>query len=261
MFATEPRSSLFDRLGIQVDNAAFDRLVEQARQEFLPPRLEEVGLSVTRQDAGPEAPLVRTAAESAAILASSFTVAQAAERLGVDPSRVRQRLSDHTLYGVKARSGWRLPRFQFTDHGVLPGLDVLAPCLFALHPVVVVRWLTAPHPDLVVAAYEQPVSPRRWLEIGLAPSRVAPWLTNYTVPPELARCRSSPIRPGPPISHAFPRSGMSFPLEARSCESTTVVSRRGRGTPRSVGRRGAVRREPAARAVVLFEHLGHGADG
>ena len=114
---------------------------------------------------------MRTAAEYVAVLASSLTVSEAAQHLGVDGSRVRQRLAAHTLYGIKQPSGWRLPRFQFAHSGLLPGFERVGPRLVDIHPVSVVRWFNRPHGDLTLD--DEPVSPRAWLELGLDPDRVA----------------------------------------------------------------------------------------
>jgi hypothetical protein len=92
--------------------------------------------------------------------------------LGVDDSRVRQRLAERTLYGIKLRSGWRLPLFQFDDGQAVPGIDVVFPCLDpGLHPVAVYQWFTTPAPDLLLD--DQPVSPRDWLRAGASTTEVA----------------------------------------------------------------------------------------
>lgn len=189
MPATTSRAALFERLGLRVDEGEFEGLVDEALRSFLPERaprparadlsdreaaaLAAAGLTFDRQATGADSPVARTAAEFAALLASALTVPQAAARLGVEPSRVRQRLAQHTLYGIKLKAGWRLPLFQFGDRGTVPNFAVVAPRLFGLHPVAVVRWFTAPHVDLVVGEAEQPVSPRAWLETGRDPQRVA----------------------------------------------------------------------------------------
>lgn len=183
------RTDAFERIGLDVSSDEFERLVEEALEQILPPRrvtaplrdltrdeagvLEEGGVSLEPRARGAASPLVRTAAEYAALLASSLTVPLAAERLGVDGSRVRQRLAAHTLYGIKRPAGWRLPQFQFIDHGLLPGFERVAPRLTGVHPVSVARWLTRPHVDLTVGDDERPIAPRAWLELGLDPEVVA----------------------------------------------------------------------------------------
>jgi hypothetical protein len=116
-------------------------------------------------DAGVESPRLRTVAKHAALLASALTVQEAARRLGVDASRIRQRLAKRSLYGVRVDGAWRLPLFQFSDDLalVVPGFGVIAPCLAGLYPVDVATWFTRPHVDLVVGEDDRSISPRDWL--------------------------------------------------------------------------------------------------
>jgi hypothetical protein len=108
-------------------------------------------------------PIQRVVAEYSAMMDSALTVAQAAERLRVDPARVRQRLGERTLFGVKLKTAWRLPSFQFTERaGEVRGIGpVLASLDHELHPVEVKNWITTPELELEIG--ETPVSPRDWL--------------------------------------------------------------------------------------------------
>jgi hypothetical protein len=121
-------------------------------------------------------PLAQTALEFARLLQSSLSVEQAARVLGVDPSRVRQRLSGdrRTLYGVKEGRAWRVPKFQFAGKKQVPGIGAVVAVLPRdLHPVAVHRWFTTRNPDLHVAAEEdQSVAPLDWLRSGRAPAPV-----------------------------------------------------------------------------------------
>jgi hypothetical protein len=181
-------ADLLTRAGIGLSPAAFEALVEalleqlgEERAASLPtdrlPAAEAAALHRAGLVEGPRPtelpdPVAELAVAHAALVGSSLTVNQAAQQLGVDPSRVRQRLQDRTLYGFKQRGEWRLPAFQFEAQGLLPGLDLVLPRLDPnLHPVVVLRWLTLPCPDLEIG--EQPVSPRDWLRTGGSPSLVA----------------------------------------------------------------------------------------
>ena len=104
--------------------------------------LERGGFDLEPRAQGRDDPLVRSAAEYGALLRASLTTSEAAERLGVDSSRIRQRLgaSPPTLYGIRSRSGWRLPAFQFHGDGLVPGVGpVLAGLDAELHPVAVQR--------------------------------------------------------------------------------------------------------------------------
>jgi hypothetical protein len=131
------------------------------------------GADLAAQAEGEPGPGAEAVGALGALLAGSLTVASAAALLGVDASRVRHRLGEGSLYGIRLRSGWRLPAFQFagTD-GVVPGVnEVLAAIPRDLHPLAVQRWLTTPNPDLAVD--DSPVSPLAWLRGGGAPDPVA----------------------------------------------------------------------------------------
>lgn len=115
-------------------------------------------------------PVAETAADYAALLKTALTTAQAAERLGVDPSRIRQRLTEAppTLFGIRVGNVWRLPRFQFDARGLVPGFDRVAAGLpVGVHPLSVYRWFTTPDPDLPADQDEEDcLSPRDWLRQG-----------------------------------------------------------------------------------------------
>ena len=186
-------TAVLERAGLHVDPEEFDRLVAEALEEVVPLRpspepatelsedelalLAAAGMRFDRLPAGGEHPLVRTAAQYAALIGTSLSVAQAAAHLGVAESRVRQRLGARTLYGIKLPGGWRVPRFQFAARGTVPGIERVLPHLAPdLHPLEVVGWFTTPHPDLVVDGAdgeERPVSPLDWLSAGHSPDAVA----------------------------------------------------------------------------------------
>jgi hypothetical protein len=183
----------FRRAGLSVEAADFERLVAEAVERVLPSRapvdarneltedeqrfLEESGVDLaefTPRDRGVSSPLVQTAADYAALLATALTVPDLASRLGVDTSRIRQRLARHTLYGVKDGVSWRIPLFQLDDAGraLVPGLHLVSPHWIGAHPVEVARWFTLPHVDLEDANGAS-VSPRDWLLTGGDPGIVA----------------------------------------------------------------------------------------
>jgi len=132
--------------------------------------------AMARYGTAPADEIARALAESAArrktIEASSLTVRQVAELLGVQGSRVRQRLLGGTLRGFKAGNTWRVYAWQFVDGGELPGMrdvnEALRPGIDAL---VLHGFLTSPNVDLVVAG--ERVSPLRWLQARLDPRPVA----------------------------------------------------------------------------------------
>jgi excisionase family DNA binding protein len=114
------------------------------------------------------------------LLVGALTVADAAERLGVAESRVRQRLNERSLYGVKVGRAWRLPLFQFTDAGDVPNIGpVLAALPEEIHPLAVEGWITTPKPDLWL---DGPTSPRRWLLAGGDPGPVIELARHVAIP-------------------------------------------------------------------------------
>jgi hypothetical protein len=103
------------------------------------------------------------------------TVDEAARRLGVNTSRVRQRLGEGSLFGLKEGGTWWLPAFQFAGTGLLTGIEpVLAALPAGISPLAVERWLTTPNPDLCTRDEdESPMTPRQWLLEGNDPARAA----------------------------------------------------------------------------------------
>jgi excisionase family DNA binding protein len=130
--------------------------------------LEEGGLDLSPQEEAGLDPLARTAAKYVALLASALTTKEAAEVLEVGDSRIRQRLGEGTLYGVKAGRENRLPAFQFEAGKEVPGIaQVLKHVDRSLHPVAVLNWFMLPNPDLFLDEEETgSVSPRHWLLSG-----------------------------------------------------------------------------------------------
>lgn len=145
------------------------------RREFGPAetrRLARGGFDLTALARDAVDPVARTMAEYAALLGSALDVKQAAERLGVDASRVRQQLAERSLYGIKVAGEWRLPGFQFGPEGRVPAIEKVVRVLpRGLHPVEVWSWFTTPNADLVIA--DAPVSPRDWLLSGGDAARAA----------------------------------------------------------------------------------------
>lgn len=174
--------------GVRVSEEEFARLVESVLSEVGPVPLEDptqglsadevAGLQAVQADLRPRGrrerdPRADAAAGYAAVLAGSLTVAEVAEALGIDGSRVRHRLAARQLLGVRRTEGWRLPTWQFgADGHPLPGLEqvlrVLPP---DLHPVALTRFFISAAPELRIG--RAPVSPRDWLAGGGDPQPVA----------------------------------------------------------------------------------------
>lgn len=153
-------------------------LVDDPRRELTPEEasaLERGGFDLGPVDvAAGDDPLAAMIAAYTRLLAESLTVEEAAERLGVNASRIRQRLAARTLYGIKWLGAWRLPSFQFEGTGTVPGIERVLPRLDpSLHPVAFAQWFTEPDTDLALGKGAAPLSPRDWLRSGGSPEVVA----------------------------------------------------------------------------------------
>ena len=137
--------------------------------------LERGGFELDHLDFGLEDPIVRASFEYAVLRATGLTTRAAAERLGVNDSRIRQRLGKRLLHGIKAHDEWRLPAFQFAGDGLVPGIDRVFPRLpESLNPVSVHRWFHTPNPDLEGREAEaRALTPLEWLQMGNDPEVVA----------------------------------------------------------------------------------------
>lgn len=140
------------------------------------------GFDLEPRPQGRKDPLALAAAETAGLLKTALSTAEAARRLGVATSRIRQRLGEGSILGIREGGRWLLPDFQFEGEALLPGLgDVLPRLSSDLHPLAVYRWFTRPSTDLPVpdgmAALlgkgKRQLSPREWLRVGLPPAAVA----------------------------------------------------------------------------------------
>jgi hypothetical protein len=130
--------------------------------------LESVGLSTEPfEKLGVQDPLMQSIGDYMALLETSYGTSEAAQYLKVDASRIRQRLREHSLFGIDYDGEKRLPRFQFERQQVIPGLrEVIAALPKGLSPLDVAEWFLSPNPDLEVAGQEKPLSPRDWLLRG-----------------------------------------------------------------------------------------------
>jgi hypothetical protein len=188
----QPAAAYLHARGLGVTPVRFERLVRHA-VETLPATLlradpaEDLTASEVRAllrgglNASPvalrgEDPLAVTAAEYAALLKTSRTTAETARLLGVNESRIRQRLSSHppTLLGFKVEGGWKVPAALFDGRCLVPGVERVVPELPAnLHPVAFHRWFVTPSPDLEPPGNGGNLSPREWLRRGFSVEDVA----------------------------------------------------------------------------------------
>lgn len=115
--------------------------------------------------------LARTAGVRQGIIDASLSGAEAAKRLGVGPSRIRQRIGERTLYAIKSGRSWRLPAWQFTRRGEIPSIAAVIHALPNETDLVEVDgFLTSPNVDLVVD--DVAVTPLEWLAAGHNPEPV-----------------------------------------------------------------------------------------
>ena len=144
-----------------------DQLSEADRAE-----LEAAGVDLRGPETPDDDPLVRTSARIALLVATSLTTARCAERTGLTPGRIRQRIAAQSIYVLpRERGEWRIPEWQFDGDHFLPALDQLVPHLpSTLHPLTVMSLMTRPDADLVVG--DRAVSPVEWLVTGGAPEVV-----------------------------------------------------------------------------------------
>lgn len=116
--------------------------------------------------------LAESAALRTSIEAKSLTTRQVAKLLGVEDSRIRQRLLDRTLAGFKERSVWHVYGWQFIDSEELPGIhDVNKALRPDIDAVVLHGFFTSPNVDLVVGG--ERVTPLQWLQARQDPQPVA----------------------------------------------------------------------------------------
>lgn len=134
--------------------------------------LRKLGATLTPLRASELGPVAGLAVANAELVSHALTVAEVAKRVGVDTSRVRQRIYGRSLYAFKHRGGWLVPAFQLRRRKLVSGLGVVVSALSpGLHPVAVGRWFTSPNADLVID--DVPVSPIDWLTAGAEPEIAA----------------------------------------------------------------------------------------
>jgi hypothetical protein len=192
---TAALENVLAKVGLRIGAADFLTMVEEVARKLSPqnpdpshyfsPRqrtaLTEAGLDLSPSAEGEPDARARTVAAHAVLAKSALTVVQAAHRLGVDPSRVRHKLVAGRLTGWKDQTGWRLPAWQFTGEGALPGLDVVLAAVPGDQPALVLAsFMTTPQDDLVIDG--EPATPRQWLLAGDDPAPVAALATTLGTP-------------------------------------------------------------------------------
>lgn len=91
--------------------------------------------------------------------------AAVAEILGVDRSRISQRVADRSLYAFHGAQTRCFPRWQFLETTTLPKLRTVLEALDPhVHPLTVDHWFTTPNVDLDIDG--EPATPVEWLATG-----------------------------------------------------------------------------------------------
>ena len=130
-----------------------------------------------RLDAKPAGdPLAATTVQFAALVSTSLTTKEAAKRLSIPESRIRQMIARRALYSVLLNSRRRIPAFQFAPiGGLVPNITKVNAALpEELHPVEVQAWYTQPQADLFIGDdVDARVSPLDWLRSGGEVNRLA----------------------------------------------------------------------------------------
>jgi hypothetical protein len=148
-----------------------------ATDELTPSEAEVLrrgGFALEPRFAPADDPLAHSIAGFAALIKTSLPTAAAARRLRVDPSRIRQRLAERSLYGIRPDGEWLLPEFQFDGDRLVPGIgEALKRLDPELHPLEVEAFFVEPNEELTALRDGRPVSPRDWLRAGSDASAVA----------------------------------------------------------------------------------------
>lgn len=119
-------------------------------------------------------PLMQTAANHAALVATALPLGEVAAKLKVTDGRLRQRVAENTLLAVHGPDGrsLRIPVFQLTETGELPSLrPVLRTIRRDLRPIHVAAFFTTPQSDLEDADGKA-MTPVEWLLSGHDPEVV-----------------------------------------------------------------------------------------
>jgi hypothetical protein len=105
----------------------------------------------------------------ALLVNTAHSTADVAGLLGVDPSRVRQRIKERSLWAIKDRGDWVFPALQFETEpsraGLISGLDKVFQAIpEGLHPLSVEGLLITPQEEL--RRHDMPVTVLHWLRTG-----------------------------------------------------------------------------------------------
>jgi hypothetical protein len=81
-------------------------------------------------------------------LSASMSIKQAAAVLQVDRSRVSRRITGNALWAFDIHGSRRIPRWQFLESDLLPGLETIVPAIpDGVTPITVETFMRTPRPD------------------------------------------------------------------------------------------------------------------
>lgn len=160
----------------------------EERQRFGKPQsddeiacLKEGGIDLDKEIRPESDPLLAGYRHLADILISALTVEKVADRLDLSVSHVQELAANHKLYAVDEKYRLeRFPAFQFTDDGLLPGFQEIAPRIPEnLSMASVESFFTLTNPDLYINDdIDQTLSPVEWLASRRDPSAVIALLNH-----------------------------------------------------------------------------------
>lgn len=136
--------------------------------------LRDAGFALERR-ADPSADsLAASIVKYAAIVERSLSANEASDKLGLTPGRIRQLISDRSVYSFLIDRKRHIPDFQFEGDRLTPNIAHVNRALpRELHPVAVYNWYSQPHVDLFVDGDpDNAVSPLDWLRTGRDADRV-----------------------------------------------------------------------------------------
>lgn len=120
---------------------------------------------------GSSSELSHTLATLELLLTTSLSLSEAVVASGLEPEELHERLEEGRLLGVWLDGTWRVPAFQLTSTGLLPGLEaVLSKFPRDLDPIAVYGFLSVPQPRLMQRG--RMVAPADWLASGGDPEFV-----------------------------------------------------------------------------------------
>lgn len=108
-------------------------------------------------------------------LSGSMSIKEAAAVLQIDRSRVSRRITGKTLWAFDIHGSRRIPRWQFLDRRLLPGLDVIVPAIpLDATPAAVEAFMKIPQPDFGDR------TPIEHLAAGGDPTLIAQFISDLT---------------------------------------------------------------------------------